>query len=72
MNPKESVFKFAHLFIYVSKVKSAISKVLVSVICFRRKAFRKQKINFVNGVLEAMSQAIDNRTFSRVFGEREA
>ena len=24
VNPKESVFKFAHLFLYVSKVKSAI------------------------------------------------
>ena len=37
VNPKESVFKFAHLFIYVSKVKSAISKVLVSVVLFSEK-----------------------------------
>ena len=30
-NPKESVFKFAHPSLNVRKVKSAISKVLVSV-----------------------------------------
>ena len=36
-NPKESVFKFAHLSLYVSKVKSAISKVLVSVVLFSEK-----------------------------------
>ena len=36
-NPKESVFKFAHLSLYVNKVKSAISKVLVSVVLFSGK-----------------------------------
>ena len=36
-NPKESVFKFAHSSLYVSKVKSAISKVLVTVVFFLEK-----------------------------------
>ena len=33
-NPRESIFKFAHPSLYVSKVKSAFSKVLVSVVLF--------------------------------------
>ena len=36
-NLKESVFKFAHPLLYVSKVKSAISKLLVSVVLFSEK-----------------------------------
>ena len=36
-NPRESVFKFAHPSLYVSKAKSPISKVLVSVVLFSEK-----------------------------------
>ena len=36
-NLKESVFKFAHPSLYVSQVKSAISKVFVSVVLFLEK-----------------------------------
>ena len=39
VNPKQSVFKFAHLLLVVSKVKFAISKVLVSVVLFSEKGF---------------------------------